>query len=261
MTDEERRRAAGIRREPPPFRVVSVRSITEVTPFLARVTFGGDSLDGLEIEEPAASVRLLLPPPGQSELVMPTWNGNEFLLDDGSRPIIRTFTPLALDAEQLEISLEVVIHEGGATSSWVGSAEDGDPAAISGPGRGYTIDTTAGSYVLAGDETALPAIGQLMEAMPGDIRVQVVIEVRHPDARPQLPEHHNAHVTWVVADPDASPGDALVSAIEMLEFGSTSRIWAAGEAGSMQRVRRMLREERGIDRTHATVRGYWKHGR
>ena len=260
-TEDGRRTPTGVRREPPRFRIVSVRSVATVTPFMARVTLGGDALAGLEIDEPAASVRLLLPPPGSTELAMPTWNGNEFLLDDGSRPIIRTFTPLDLDPERLEISLEVVLHEGGAASSWVGSANAGHPAALSGPGRGYTIDPTAGSYVLAGDETALPAIGQLIASMPGDTRVEVVVEVRHPDARHPLPSHDGAHVTWVVVDPDAPPGDALVSAIEALEFGATTRVWAAGEAGAMQRIRRFLREQRGIDRSHATVRGYWKHDR
>lgn len=260
-SEDARRTPTGIRREPPPFRVVAVRTIRAITPFLTRVTFGGDSLDTLAIDEPAASVRLLLPPPESSQLVMPTWNGNEFLLDDGSRPIIRTFTPLDLDPERLEVSLEVVLHEGGATSTWVESASEGDSAALSGPGRGYTIDRTAGSYLLAGDETALPAIGQLLEVMPGDIQLEVLIEVRHPDARLALPSHDGAHVKWVVVDADQPPGHALVSAVEALEFGSTTRIWAAGEAGAMQRIRRLLRAERGMDRSHATVRGYWKHGR
>lgn len=261
VSGDGRRAPSGIRREPPPFRVVAVRRVTEVTPFMARVTFGGPALAGLQIDEPAASVRLLLPPPRSSELVMPTWNGNEFLFDDGTRPIIRTFTPLDLDHELLEISLEVVLHEGGATSSWVESAGEGDLAAISGPGRGYTIDTTANTYVLAGDETALPAIGQLIDAMPDDMTVDVVVEVRHLDARVDLPERARQAVTWVGADEDAPPGAALVSAMERLEFGIATRIWAAGEAGAMQRIRRHLRDDRGLDRSHTTVRGYWKHGR
>ena len=59
---------------------------------MVRVTFRGPELEGLTIAEPAASVRLLIPSSPDDDLVMPTWNGNEFLLGDGSRPIIRTFT-------------------------------------------------------------------------------------------------------------------------------------------------------------------------
>jgi len=38
---------------------------------------------------------------------MPSWNGNEFLLADGRRPTIRTFTPRRVDPEALELDLDV----------------------------------------------------------------------------------------------------------------------------------------------------------
>ena len=41
---------------------------------------------------------------------MPAWNGNEFLLPDGSRPAIRTLTPLRIDTDGLELDVEVVLH-------------------------------------------------------------------------------------------------------------------------------------------------------
>ena len=40
-----------------------------------------------------------------------------------------------------------------------------------------------------------------------------------------------------------------------------ARVWVAGEAATMQRIRRDLFEHRGLSRAQATVRGYWKHGR
>jgi len=80
-----------IRREPPGFRRVEVRERVALTPYLTRVTLAGDELAGFTVTEPAASVRLLLPEPGG--LVIPEWNGNEFLFGDGRRPRIRTLTP------------------------------------------------------------------------------------------------------------------------------------------------------------------------
>jgi NADPH-dependent ferric siderophore reductase len=38
-------------------------------------------------------------------------------------------------------------------------------------------------------------------------------------------------------------------------------VWAAGEAAAMQRLRRHLFDERGVPRSAAVVRGYWKRGR
>ncbi len=37
-----------------------------------------------------------------------------------------------------------------------------------------------------------------------------------------------------------------------------TRIWAAGEAAAMHKVRQHLFKERGLARSVATVRGYWK---
>ena len=142
---------------------------------MARVTFSGPDLEGLRVTQPASSIRVLLPGPDVPELVLPSWNGNEFLLPDGTRPSIRTFTPRRLDVDALELDVDIVIHDGGLAARWVGSAEPGDPVAISGPGRGYDIDRAATAFVLAGDETAIPAICQLLEALPGRIPVQVCL--------------------------------------------------------------------------------------
>src|SRR5262245_6121625 len=85
--------AARMRREPPRFRRVVVQRVEPRSPRLLRITLTGPELEGLTVEQPAASVRLLLPSSTDGELVFPVWNGNEFLLADGRRPVIRTFTP------------------------------------------------------------------------------------------------------------------------------------------------------------------------
>jgi NADPH-dependent ferric siderophore reductase len=254
--------AVRLRREPPAFRPVTVERVTPVTPRLVRVTVGGPKLDGLVIDQPAASVRLLLPSGG--ELVMPAWNGNEFLLADGRRPVIRTLTPLRFDPAGLRLDLEIVVHEGGAASAWARAAQPGDEAALSGPGRGYPIDADASGFLLAGDESAIPAIGQLLEVLPGDRPVRVFVEVADPDARLDLPAHPRAGVEWCDLPAGAPPGDALVAAVTAATgagFEAGTRIWAAGEAAAVQRIRRHLFEDCGLPRSQTWIRGYWKRGR
>lgn len=248
-------------REPPRLRSVVVRRVEQLTARMVRVTFGGPDLEGLTVEHPAASVRLLFPSPGTHELVIPSWNGNEFLLADGRRPTIRAFTPRRVDPQALELDVEIVIHGGGVASEWAQAAEPGNLAAVSGPGRGYTIDRDAPAFLLAGDETAIPAIGQLLEALPGERPVQVRIEVAHPDARLTLPDHPGATVKWCDLPANATPGEALVAAVGGMDLAPGSRVWVAGEAAAVQRVRRHLFEDRELSRTQASVRGYWKHGR
>ena len=68
-------------------------------------------------------------------------------------------------------------------------------------------------------------------------------------------------VTWYDLPAGAPPGDALVAAIEAAELVPGERVWAAGEAAAVQRIRKHLFGPRAIPRAHAHVRGYWKHGR
>src|SRR5437899_6938289 len=191
---------------------------------MVRVTFAGPDLEGLAVEQPAASVRLLLRSPGARELVVPTWNGNEFLLPDGRRPAIRTFTPRRADPDALELDLEIVVHGDGVASGWAASAEPGMAAAISGPGRGYTIDPAAPAFFLAGDETAIPAISQLLEALPPETPTQVRIEVAEPSARVALPDHPRASVEWHELPPGAPPGDGLVAAVRDADVVAGTRV-------------------------------------
>lgn len=249
------------RREPPSFRRVAVTDVTAVTPRLMRVTVAGPELKGLAIEQPAASVRLLLPPAGSHELVMPAWKGNEFLLPDGSRPAIRTLTPLRLDTETHRLDLEIVVHAGGRASAWARAAEAGDEVALSGPGRGYPVDADATGFLLGGDESAIPAISQLLEALPADKPVRVLVEVADPAARLDLPQHPNATVDWLDLPDGAPPGDSLVTAVTAAHLEEGGRVWAAGEAAAVQRIRRHLFDDRNLPRSVAWIRGYWKHGR
>ena len=165
------------RREPPPFRRVTVVGLDRPAPHVQRVTFDGPELGELIVDEPAASVRLLLPSPGTPNLVIPIWNGNEFLLPNGQRPTIRTFTPIRTSTATSELVLEIVLHGSGAASDWATAATVGDRAAISGPGRGYVADPDASSFLLVGDESAVPAIGQLIASLPPGYPVHAGIEV------------------------------------------------------------------------------------
>lgn len=213
------------------------------------------------VNQPAASVRVLLPAEGYDEPVIPEWAGNEFLLEGGVRPTIRTLTPRRVDPANLELDVDVVIHGGGAASRWAARARPGDGVAVSGPARGYDIDTDRPAFVLAGDETAIPAIGQLLEQLPGTKPVTAYIEVAAPDARLDLSSRPDAMVIFLDLPAGATAGDAMVAAVQGADIPAGAAVWVAGEAAAVQRLRRHLFETLGLPRTDATVRGYWKHGR
>jgi NADPH-dependent ferric siderophore reductase len=249
-----------LRREPPAFRTVEVRRVEDRTPRLRRLTLAGPELAGLPPGLPAASVRLLLPRGDAVEL--PRWEGNEFRYADGTRPAIRTLTPrrTATDGNDPELDVEVVLHGAGSLSSWTATVEPGAPVAVAGTGRGYALEPDARELVLAGDETALPAISVLLEALPTEVSVRVLVELAEPNGRLELPVHPGASVTWLDLAAGDRPGDALVPAVQALTLGADARVWAAGEAAAMQRLRRHLFDGLGLPRSRAVVRGYWKGG-
>jgi NADPH-dependent ferric siderophore reductase len=215
----------------------------------------------MPVPEPAASVRLLVPRPETGRLELPSWTGNEFRFDDGSRPPIRTLTPLRVDPDGGELDVEVVLHGAGPLSSWAEAAEAGDEVAVSGPGRGYEVDPSAERFLLAGDETARPAIAQLLGVLPPAAPVDVIVEVAAEDGRVPLPAHPRAEVAWLALPTGTGPGAALVEAVLSRPIEDGTRIWVAGEAAAVQRIRKHLFDSAGVPRDRAVVRGYWKHGR
>lgn len=244
------------RREPPRFRTVSVAGTEVISPWMTRVVVGGRGLEEFDEPTPASSVRLLLPS-ADTGLVIPTWAGNEFLLPDGSRPVIRTLTPRRFLPGRNELHLDIVHHDGGALTPWALSALAGstDRVAVSGPGRGYEIPEAADSFVLIGDETAIPAICQLLEHIP-DAPIRVVIGVRDPKARVNL--HRDVDESWITIGSGQDLGNEAVASLPSANLSENTHVWAAGEAAAMQAIRKYLFAEQGLPRDRTTIRGYWK---
>jgi NADPH-dependent ferric siderophore reductase len=249
-----------VRREPDKFREARVTDLTRMSPYLTSVQLSGPDLEGFDRGLPAASVRLLVAELHR-DVVIPTWNGNEFLLADGSRPTIRTLTPVRFDEDALQLEVQVVRHGNGPLSDWVAHVRIGDVVAVSGTGRGYEVDAEPRHLLVAGDESALPAITVLMRELRPDLEMTVLVEVRSAAARIEVPERPGSTVQWLPAHADATPSDALVAAVVATELSEDVRLWVAGEAAAMQRIRRNLFEERGLPRSSGVVRGYWKVAR
>jgi NADPH-dependent ferric siderophore reductase len=250
------------RRPPPPFLPASVAAREWLTPRLVRVSLEGARLKEFEVSQPASSVRVLLPRPDRPDtLELPTWDGNQFLMANGRRPILRTLTPRHHDRDAGRLQVDVVVHGDGAAATWASKAAIGTPAAVSGPARGYTIEPQAEAMILGGDETAIPAISQIVEALPEHVDVTVFIEVAD-DSRPLLPgdPEGRMRIEWVTPD-DAVPGQAVADRLGQVDLAPGTHLWAAGEAGSMQRIRQQLLVDRGLPRSQATIRGFWKRGR
>jgi NADPH-dependent ferric siderophore reductase len=259
--DDLKARLLAVRKPPPPFQEVTVVSRDELSPRMLRLTLEGECLRDVEVTEPGTSIRFVVPWPG-SELELPEWQGNEFLLADGSRPALRTFTPLRPDREQGRLDLEIVRHPGGAVSRWAEHAEVGARAGVSGPGAGYEFPDDAEVLLVFGDETAMPAIAQLIEMAPASLRLDVHVETVSEAARLDLGPRDGDSVTWYTTAPGATPGRQVADyAATLSDLPPGTFVWAAGEASAVQAIRNHVFKTLGLARERATVRGYWKPAR
>jgi NADPH-dependent ferric siderophore reductase len=246
----------------PLFCVVTVSRVTALTPHLVRITLAGDDLAGLAVDGPAAQVKLLFPAPGQEWPALPvvgpaglTWPAGQ------APPVLRTYTPRRFDPDGRELDIDFVLHDrGGTASTWARRARPGERLVVA-AGRGrYLPDTAADWHLVAGDETALPAIATIVAALPTGTAGMVFVEVAGADERLPLESAARLRTTWLYRD-GAAPGEPLERALREAELPpGDGRVFVAAEAGAVRRIRRHLLVDRAMAKERLYTRGYWTAG-
>jgi NADPH-dependent ferric siderophore reductase len=135
------------------------------------------------------------------------------------------------------------------------------PQGRGGPGGGYDPDPHAEWFLIAGDESALPAVGMLLETLPRGARARVLIKV--PDAADALDPGAGPGVelSWLPRAAGQAPRSLLQRAVEETAVpAGEARVWVAAEAGVIRRIRSGLLGRRGLDPRQVVTRGYWKAG-
>ncbi|MGW6972187.1 siderophore-interacting protein [Streptomyces sp. NPDC054952] len=176
-------------------------------------------------------------------------------------PRTRTYSVRDWDAGTGRLTIDFVVHgTAGVAGPWAAAAQPGDEVVFSGPGGGYAPDTEADWHLLAGDESALPAIAAALEAMPADAVVRAFVEVDGPADEQPLSSPARVETTWLHRG--ARPvGEALVEAVTGLEFPAGSpQVFVHGEAHFVRELRRYLRVDRALPPTSLSVSGYWRRG-
>lgn len=271
---------------PNPYRCFDVRlaARTRLSESFMRLTLRGDDLGQCSATLLDQRVKLVLGAPAQlDQLLVDDWYAAWQRADP--RPDIRTYTLSAVRPGDAEADVDVVLH---------GTRADG-----AGPASAYAQDGAIGSrlllvaadrvraghdsagvayhpggarrVLLLADETALPAVANILQARADDVRYEVVVEVPHVSDVRALDADR---VTWRVrargesvldVPPfDVSVGDGDVVEEELLWDEAEgapegSYLWAAGEAGMIRAVRAAAKRA-GFDRSSSSFMGYWRRG-
>ncbi|MCO8270709.1 siderophore-interacting protein [Actinoplanes sp. TRM 88003] len=239
-----------------------VSRVEQLTPHMVRVVLTGDALKNIEAGSCTDHyVKALFPLPGvtypepfdmgviRETMPRPDW------------PAVRTYTIRKWLPAIPEMWVDFVVHgDEGIAGPWAVSARPGDPFRFMGPGGGYAPSADSDWHLLAGDESALPAIAAALEGMPADAPVRAFIEIENADEEQKLECPGDAEITWLHRG-DRPVGQLLVEAVRGYEFpAGRVQAFVHGEANFVKELRRYLKNELSIPMDQLSISGYWRNG-
>ncbi len=293
-----------------------VESVERVSPTFARVAFAGDELHAIGTPGRVLDqrIKLVFPAPGRPLPDLgddPDWWSAWLAVPEEERGSMRTYSirELVVEGARTRIVVDFVLHlaagASGPASRWAGSAAPGDEVLLVGPRRGRSdgggIEYDPGdaaSVLLAGDETAAPAIARILEDAAPDLRGAAFIEVPEDGDALAIAAPPGVVLNWLPRAAGA-PGSALIPAVlthlgaeaearaevpnldgdelvwETPEYSGTGEaladdagatsitdryVWIAGESGVVTTLRRHLVTDLGLPRGRVAFMGYWRRG-
>ncbi|MET8540165.1 siderophore-interacting protein [Kitasatospora sp. NPDC004799] len=257
-----------------PVTFVEVVEVRRITPRTARITFAAEELPDTVGTAPDQQLKLCFPRPGQREPVLPArqddpmgWYQAYLAIPEPERPLLRSFTLRGRRPGTRLVEIDFVLHgDTGPAAAWALRAAPGDrlgmvgPSALYAPPVPFAEAAAAADWVLlAGDETALPAVATLVGALPAGVSAYAWLEVADRAERQDLESRADLEVEWLYRG-GAAPGTVLAGAFRdaVLPAGEPF-VWLAGEAGAVRAVRRCLVEEHGVPKEDIDFTGYWRH--
>lgn len=236
-------------------RRLQVLRVVDLTPRMRRITLGGQELAGFVSLGSDDHVKLLFPQNAEQQAAL-----ENLVLgagkDNGPMPAMRDYTPRRYDLERGELDIDFVLHGDGPASTWAEQASPGQYLHIGGPRGSMIVPDIFDSYLLIGDETALPAIARRLDELPAGRQVLAVIEVANAAERQPLESAAQVEVIWVERD---SGQQDLISTVRQLQV-PTGKLyaWVATESKVSRQIRRVLLDEHALNEEFVKAAGYWR---
>ncbi|RBY92996.1 siderophore-interacting protein [Blastococcus sp. TF02A-30] len=244
-----------------PVDVLTVAAVADVTPSVRRVLLTGTAA---AVAAAGPTVNLLVPRVGDPA---PRWpqvaRDGRIVWPIGAHGVsLRSYTARRQDPATGRLEIDFVLHGDGPAASWAAAAAPGAQLAVA--GAAALGDRPAGRLLLAGDETALPAISRILAAAPEGTRGVALLEVAGPEEEQDLVAPAGVELRWLHRGTLPPGGSTLLAdAVAGLDrpAGEDLFAWVAAESGAVRTVRADLRGRWGLGRAQHHAIGYWRLGR
>ncbi|MEG1039638.1 MAG: siderophore-interacting protein [Pseudomonas sp.] len=231
-------------------RRLEVLRVTELTPRMRRITLGGPQLQGFTSVGSDDHIKLLFACSAEEQTALDNLDFSR----DGVRPTMREYTPRRIDPAAGELDIDFVLHGDGPASTWAAQAAVGQVLNIAGPRSSMVVPDIFDSYVLIGDETAIPAIARRLEELPGSRKVLAVIEIEDAQEQQPLQSQAQLEVIWVQRHQQH-----LLDVVKGLTLPEGRLYaWVALEKALTRATKRLLIDEKGLKEEQIKAAAYWR---
>ena len=238
---------------PPNVIFATVEGIARVGATFLRIRLRSDGL--ASFAEGGMHFRLLLPPAGRAPVWPMTDARGRTVWPEGADALhTPAYTVVDLDPEAGVMTFDLHEHAGSLATDWAQEVAPGAEVALSGPGGG---DFPPGDWILlAGDETALPAIRRILARSPAGRRGHAVIETGDPGNRMALEAPPGITVEWLLRGTGPGLCDA-VTALPVPPAGDSRFVWFAAERSQVRRAKTWFRDTHGLSPAEGYFSAYW----
>lgn len=255
-------KTAAPKRKPRKAHEATVTGRRQISPDLVRLSMNSPAFVGKELQFTDHYIKLLFVPedadyswPFDIEQIRAEQPRNML-------PITRTYTLINLDSETGDFDVDFVTHgDSGLAGPWARKAGVGDKLGFLGPGGAWGPTAEYEHFVLAGDESAAPAISAGLKHLPEGTTATAYIEIEAEDRKFELPTREGVEIHWILRN-GATHGTELSHAVREagIPEGRKTSWFIHGVAEMIKELRRFLFVESEIPKKDVSISGYWRIG-
>jgi NADPH-dependent ferric siderophore reductase len=217
----------------------SVAEVTGIGPRMRRVVFDVPHLAELNL-------------PGAGDEALGIYFSAD--TDEGRNYSVRRRGP-----EPHQVTCDFVLHQRGIASDWARRVETGEQVVLDHARSWYRPEPTTRWQLLIADLSGLPALARILDELPDDADVSVIVEVAEEADLDYLPQRSDVSVVTSIGTGNGQAPSRLTElASAYAHPEGRGYCWFAGEAQATREVRKHLRSDHGWVADQYDIVGYWR---